>query len=289
MTLPNLYYLKYFADAVDLGSVSAAAQKNLVTHPAVSKAIQILESQMDIKLLEHKKKSFEVTPAGRRLAKRAKALLSATNMLSSAHLETEESFTGTVRLGINRTLAHVYLAPLLLKLAKGFPDMKVTVEFGTTAQIGEAIARGTIDLGLTIGQPSLGTIKATSLKNGQFTLIRAKDKPFGKNISSQNFILTEPRLETEILKNNFYRKFKMGAIIKYEVGSWDMITDLTCKGLGVGLVPDICLTKDLKKKLTAVKPNWLNCDYDIYLVRSKSVQRNSVLLPVAAIFEASVK
>jgi DNA-binding transcriptional LysR family regulator len=46
ITYPNLHYLKYFADAVDLGSVSGAAQKNLVTHPAISRAISALERHL---------------------------------------------------------------------------------------------------------------------------------------------------------------------------------------------------------------------------------------------------
>lgn len=289
MTLPNLYYLKYFSDAVDLGSISAAAQKNLVTHPAVSKAIHVLESQMDMKLLVHKKKNFEVTAAGRLLAKKAKTLLAATDKFSSGHIEADEVVSGTVTIGISRTLAQVYLSPVLLKLAKSFPGLKVNIQFGTTAQIGEAIARGAIDLGLTIGEPSLSTVKQTFLRQGQFVLIRAKDKPFGKNFLQQNLILTEPRLETELLKKNFYRKFKSSPVIKYEVGSWDMITDLAAKGLGIGLVPDISLNKELKKKLSPVKTNWFKCDYEIYLSRSKNVQRNSVLLQVAAVFESIVR
>ncbi len=72
MTLPNLNHLKYFSDAVDLGSISAAAQKNLVTHPAVSRAIGVIENQLGLKLLVHKKKTFEVTPAGHLIAQKVK-------------------------------------------------------------------------------------------------------------------------------------------------------------------------------------------------------------------------
>jgi hypothetical protein len=41
----------FFADAVEFGSITSSAEKNLVSHPAVSRAIRAIEDQLGVKLL----------------------------------------------------------------------------------------------------------------------------------------------------------------------------------------------------------------------------------------------
>ncbi len=103
MTYPNLYYLKYFSDAVDLGSMSGAAQKNLVTHPAISKAISTLENHLGVQLFIHKKKVFKVTEAGLQFAEQARLLLSAAEDFNSKGLKSTDGNAGTISIGISAT------------------------------------------------------------------------------------------------------------------------------------------------------------------------------------------
>ena len=78
-----MYHLRYFVDAVELGSISSAAQKSLVTHSAISRAVSALEKHLDVALLEHKKKSFKVTEAGYQIADQARLLLAASRLQSA--------------------------------------------------------------------------------------------------------------------------------------------------------------------------------------------------------------
>jgi DNA-binding transcriptional LysR family regulator len=274
MILPNLNHLKYFADSVELGSMSAAAQRNSVTHPAVSRAIQAMENQLGLKLLIHKKKSFEVTPMGFKIAQKAKELLAAADGFNSDNLTAEAAVAGTVSLGISRTLGLAYLEPILKILAAHFPQVKLNVRFGTTSDIAEKLAQGTIDLGLTIGHQQMATLKQSLLKRGEYVLVTSsrKHKISSKDLSSEHFILTEPRTETEFFKRHFFRKYKSQPSVKYEVASWDMITHLVAGGMGIGLVPDIVLAAH-EKKILPVKADWFACPYEIYLNQSKESSR----------------
>ena len=149
ITYPNLFHLRYFVDAVDLNSISLAAKKNLVSHPAISRAINSLENHLGLELLEHKKKSFSVTKAGFEIAEQARALLVFADNFYSKNLPTEEE--GTLLIGISRSLSEIYLAPLLKKISAEFPKLQIQVKFGTTSEIIEAIAKNTLNLGITIG------------------------------------------------------------------------------------------------------------------------------------------
>lgn len=271
MILPNLNHLKYFVDAIELGSISASAEKNLVTHPAVSRAIKSLENHLGVKLLIHKKKSFEATPTGEAVAQKAKNLLAAANIFTSDNLLPSTKISGTVTIAVTRTLGQVFLSPILKALADKFPLVKVNVRFGTTGEIVEKLVQDTVDIGITIGHQKMATLKQTLLRDGQFILVRTAQKrgPAAKNLLAENFILTEPKIETELLKKQFYRKYKKQLIVQHEVGSWDMITHLVADGLGIGLVPDIAIRSDQNKAIVAIKTDWLDCPYQIYLNQSK--------------------
>jgi len=289
--LPNLNHLRYFTDAVDLGSISAAADKNLVTHPAISRAISALEAHLGVELLAHKKKSFEVTPTGFLVARKAKALLEATDIFQTGNLAAQDAVTGSVSIGISRTLGQAYLSSILKSLARQFPQVQVQIRFGTAGEIVEKLAQNSLDMGLTIGYQPMATLKQTRMRHGQFLLVRANHKSKSSKIvlPAENFILTEPRAETELLKKLFYRQFKTHLRIGHEVGSWDMITQLVSDGLGVGLIPDIALTSDRQISLVPLKTDWFHSPYEIYLHQSKSALSTVACRALAKIIEDHLK
>ncbi|MFS4460996.1 LysR family transcriptional regulator [Bdellovibrio sp. HCB2-146] len=272
MTLPNLDHLKYFADAVELGSISAAAQKNFVTHPAISRAITSLEEQMGVELLVHQRKNFQVTPTGYQVAEQARVLLASAREFTSLKLQTED-LSGAISIGLSRTLGHAYLSPLLQDLAKKYPKMKAHIRFGTTNEIIEGVVKGNIDIGLTIGHQTMPTLKQNQIGSGKFVLIESESKK-PSPWEERDYILTEPRYETELLKKEFYREFKEPLPARYEVGSWDAIVHLVRSGQGVGLVPEIAITPDRTKQLRILKPKWFQCDYEIFLHHAKGSRPN---------------
>ena len=68
-----------------------------------------------------------------------------------------------------------------------------------------------------------------------------------------------------------------------------MITQLVADGLGIGLVPDIAVSSDKKKDVTAVKTDWLNCPYQIYLNQSKAALNSVAARTVAEIIDTKIK
>ena len=240
ITYPNLYHLKYFSDAVTLGSVSAAAQKNYVTHPAISRAISALENHLGTPLLEHRKKTFKVTEAGYLIAEQARILLTVASEFETLSLKPHTKETIVLKIGISRTLSEVYLNPLLLEIKNKFPFSIVQVRFGTTNEIIEAAASGSIDLGVTIGNQNLTTLKQVVIKKGKFLLVESNIKSdINKNWDSKSFILTEPRSETEKLKTGYKKQFGNALPTLFEISSWEVIGQQVQKGLGVGLLPDL--------------------------------------------------
>lgn len=278
ITYPNLYHLKYFVDAVALGSISGAAQKNFVTHPAISRSISALEKHLGTPLLEHQKKSFKLTDAGYKVAEQAQILLSAASEFGTLSLKSKKGEAVDLKIGVSRTLSETYMNPILQNLKTKFPEATVKVRFGTTNEIVEAVANRSIDLGLTIGTLNLATLKQTVIKKGQFILVESGSrKHWSDDIKSKPFILTEPRLETEKLKAAYKRQFSLPLPILFEISSWDVIGQLTQKGLGIGLLPDILVKKWNKGSYRILKSLDFECPYEIYIHTFKSSGNSRVL------------
>jgi LysR family transcriptional regulator, carnitine catabolism transcriptional activator len=286
MNYPNLYHLKYFMDAVELGSVSAAAYRNMVSHSAISQAIKSIESNLNIELMVHKKRSFEVTPQGHALALKTKALLGTLHSLPESHPNEDSQLAGRIVVGLSRSLANAYLGPLLAQLQKQFPLVQLEIRMGTTGELLEKSAQNEVDLSLTIGHQPMPTLKQSLLRQGQFVLIEpvVKTKTFLKK-----FILTEPRYETELLKKNYFQHSRTSLPVYLEIASWDSIAHLVAEGLGFGLVPDIAITADRRKKIKKVPTSWFECSYQIYLNQAKTISKNrDVILAVSELLKKVV-
>lgn len=277
LTYPNLYHLKYFADAVDLGSISGAARMNLVTHPAISRAISALEKQLGLRLLDHQRKFFKVTTEGHRVARQARRLLESASNFHALKLESEAA-AGTVSVGMSRTLSDHYLSRLLEEVASRFPNARTHVHFGTTTEITEAVAKNSIDLGITIGTQNFPTLKQSVVRTGKFLLVEAaSNRNHRDSFESKRFILTEPRFETELLKRSYQRQFARALPVMFEIRSWEVIGQFVQKGHGVGLLPDLAITNWNKNAYRVLRPQWFDCEYEVYVHHSRTPARNFIL------------
>ncbi|MBC7419548.1 MAG: LysR family transcriptional regulator [Bdellovibrio sp.] len=277
ITYLNLYHLKYFAQAVELGSISRAAEKNLVTHPAISRAVSSLERHLGVELMEHQKKSFKVTEAGFLVAKQARLLLAAASYFNSSSLTSPSEESITLCIGISKTLSEIYLNTLLKDIKSKFPKAKAQVRFGTTAEIIEAVAKNTIDLGITIGSQNLPTLKQSVIKTEKFMLVEsAKAGQDREEIKAKSFILTEPRYETALLRKAYQKQFAQALPVLFEISSWEVIGQLVQQGLGVGLLPDISIKHWNKNSYRILKPAWFSSEYEVYIHHSKASIQNPV-------------
>jgi DNA-binding transcriptional LysR family regulator len=284
VNLPNLYHLKYFVDAVESGAVSRSAERNHVSHSAVSQAIQNLERQLDVSLVDHQKKYFRVTERGLALAKEGALWLGQLEKIKNteSRARPQEKFS----LGLSRSLAQVYLGSLIRCFEKKLPHLNLEVRLGTTGELMEKTAAGSLDLSLSIGRQALATLDQQVVQRGNFVLIdsRKRSKP-----DWERFLLTEPKEETEKLRKSFYKKFGRDLKTVLEVGSWDVIAQLVHEGLGIGLVPDLALRSSQGLSIKRLKCDWFECPFEIYLNDNFRGSRKSLKKEVAQEIIAEIK
>jgi LysR family transcriptional regulator, low CO2-responsive transcriptional regulator len=148
----TLNQLRTFLAVVDTGSVRAAAERLIVSQPAVSGAVASLERELGIELVARDGRGLRVTSAGAAFAASARAGLARIDHGVRAARSTDEPGRGTVRIAAVTTAAERVLLPLLAGFRGDHPHADVAVRVGNRATVWDALRRHDADL-VVAGRP----------------------------------------------------------------------------------------------------------------------------------------
>lgn len=121
-------HLPVFVAVAELRSFTAAARQLRLSTSAVSQAIQRLEAELGVTVLNRTTRSVNVTEAGSRLLEDvAPALRAASAALANAKSE-RRGLSGSLRLNVPRIACRVGLPSLLAEFARRHPEVRIEVE-----------------------------------------------------------------------------------------------------------------------------------------------------------------
>jgi DNA-binding transcriptional LysR family regulator len=266
----NLIYLKYFCDAVRQGSISASARENFVSQSAISQGICQLEKSLGKELITHQANRFKATQDGLIVFERAKRVFESVAELEKSLLVDEGIISGRIEFACMHSFALALLPKCLKTVKNEWPKLHVNFRLAHTDVIREWIKRDLVDFGIVLDNEDLSAYDCFEIYQGEYRLyisrkqIRNKDLPF---------ILSEERVETNLLKKS-YRKYQKKEInVLMEVSSWEVIANLTEAGLAIGFFPDYVALKR-KKELIEFQSKYDPIPYKIYAIFSKSKKRD---------------
>ena len=142
----NTAALRYFYEVARYGSFRLAAEKVRIAASAISRQIQLLEKELGFKLFSRTKSGLILTPAGEALLYRVKK---AMNELSIGRSEIDAlhgSHRGTVRVGINETVAKEFFGEFLLRFRSKHPNIRFEITVANSDELEEVLLRGEIDI-----------------------------------------------------------------------------------------------------------------------------------------------
>ncbi|WP_165614427.1 LysR family transcriptional regulator [Paraburkholderia ginsengiterrae] len=126
----NSRRLTHLIALAEEGSFARAAERVHLSQSALSRSIQTLEEELDIKLFDRAARGVAMTAAGSLLVGRARRVLfEARCLLRDVELLKAYEF-GEVRIGLGPYVAVVLLPDLLIEFSRRFPKIKMSVELG---------------------------------------------------------------------------------------------------------------------------------------------------------------
>jgi LysR family hydrogen peroxide-inducible transcriptional activator len=143
---PSIAQLRAFAAVAEHLHFRDAAAALGVSQPALSGAVSTLEETLGVRLLERTTRKVLLSPAGERLAARARTVLDAVRGLMEEAEAVRAPFTGVLRLGVIPTVAPYLLPTVLRTVHARYPDLDLQVHEEQTASLLDGLAQGRLDL-----------------------------------------------------------------------------------------------------------------------------------------------
>jgi DNA-binding transcriptional LysR family regulator len=117
--------LRYFLAVARSGKLTVAARRLNVEHSTVSRRLAALEYALGARLFDKEPGGYKLTPDGEKLMPSAESM-EAIALASQSHLaDSNQSVSGTVRIGAPDGFGSHFLGPRLGRLAQSHPDLDV--------------------------------------------------------------------------------------------------------------------------------------------------------------------
>jgi DNA-binding transcriptional LysR family regulator len=242
----NLDYLKTFVAVVEHGSFSAAADRLLITQPAVSLQIRQLEKSLGAVLIERVGRVARATVAGEELLTHAAEIDAAVTSAMSAVSRHAEEGIGRIRIGTGATACIYLLPPVLTHLRQRFPNLEIAVTTGNTAEIVKAVEDNMLDVGLVTMPVSSRSLHIAPVMDDEFVLVAPAGMPLPTRITaaalaSRPVILFEPGGNTRRIADEWFARSGMKLKPVMSLGSVEATKAMVGVGLGCAVLPALAV------------------------------------------------
>ncbi|WP_313389762.1 LysR family transcriptional regulator [Achromobacter aegrifaciens] len=245
----NLDHLRTFAQVIELGSFSAAAERGGVTQPAVSLQIRQLERRFGLKLVERIGRRAGPTAAGLELLSHVRVIDAALAQAELAMTAHASQVSGRIRLGTGATACTYLLPPILADLRRRFPALDIVASTGNTADMLRGLENNTLDIGL-VTLPAPGRMfQVTPVLDDEFVAIFPARDPAAipaaatpQALAQLPLVLFEPGARTRRLVDDWFEEAGLAAKPVMELGSTEAMKEIVAAGLGCAILPRLAVS-----------------------------------------------
>jgi DNA-binding transcriptional LysR family regulator len=138
--------LKHFLTVFELGSIGQAADKLLLTQPALSKSIRQLEDELGVRLFDRTTLGVVPTTFGKALALHAKAIEAQVRQAEAQIASLRGDAKGRVCIGIGPSIAPALMPLATISLHRLQPGIELVVTEGLVDELIPALRRGEVDV-----------------------------------------------------------------------------------------------------------------------------------------------
>jgi DNA-binding transcriptional LysR family regulator len=258
-----LELLTSFVAVAQSGSITAGARALNISKATVSKQLSELESQLGVILFARTTRRLSLTDAGQGAFTRALRILDEAEALQEEARETQALPRGLLRIAGPTTFGQMWLNPILPDFLKAYPD--IGLELHLDDRPIDLIASG-FDATLRISAMPDSTLMARQLARIRLHLVASPDYWARHGMPDHPDQLASHAclhyLNTP--DGPFWRFVDIhGQMVKVRISgplavtSGDAALPTLCAGLGVALLPDFIVCKEVRAgRLQVAMPNW---------------------------------
>lgn len=152
----ELRHLRYFVAIAETGSLTVAAERKLYTsQPSLSRQIKDLEAQVGTPLLSRSSRGVVLTDAGKAFLDHARLALNQVDAAVEAARRAAQPAKRRFAMGFLTGQEMTWLPEAMRVLRAELPNIDVTVSSDYSPDLGEAVARGRLDIAFMRAEPDM--------------------------------------------------------------------------------------------------------------------------------------
>ncbi len=257
----QLESLKMFCDVVETGSFSRAAQLNHVTQSAVSQQIRSLETRYEQKLLSRSARQVTPTPAGERLFRGCKEILSRFSEVEQEIREQAKEVAGTTTVSAIYSVGLFELQSIQRTLLKTHPKVNMRLNYRRSDQVYDDVILGAAELGIVAyPQPRAG-VDIFAWRDDKLAVVTAPAHPLASKskvslaaLSGLPFIAFDREAPTRKAIDKLFRDKNLELNPVMEMDNIETIKRAVELGLGVTVLPIAAVQHEVNIGTLVAKP-----------------------------------
>lgn len=273
----NLNQLKIFYFAAKNANLSVAAEKLFITQPAVTKGIQRLQEQYEIKFIGFVGKKLVLTDAGEVLYQIAEKIFELENQAEESIRDFQQRKRGHIRILSSESFGDYYLPQIIIRFNKAYPLVRVSMNILPTEQVVENTASLNCDLGFISYPVANKKLTIRAVLEDRLVIIAPRQHSLAtkkhltpKDLAGQQFIMHEKDSAPRRAIEKLMRQSNISVKIPLELSSNRAIKRAVEEGIGIALISRKVASEEIRaKRLAAINLTDPSMKRKFFLVHHK--------------------
>lgn len=240
----DLVTLNLVLAIADTRSITRGAEREHLALAAASKRLSDLEARFGVPLFERRARGVEPTEAGRALVRHIRSLQASLHAMEGEVAEFGLGIKGHLRIAANAGSIAECLPADLAAFSEAHPQVRISLEDQTSAEVQAAVAEGRADVGVFVAPQTDARLSCRPYRDGTLAVIVAT----GHALARRRKVAFAELLEHDIVDLHAGASLQelmrgqaqaAGRSLKarLQVRGFDAIAQLVGHGLGVAVLP----------------------------------------------------
>jgi DNA-binding transcriptional LysR family regulator len=257
----TLEMLKLYCDIVRLHSFSQGAAANQISQSAASQAIQQLEGELDVLLIDRSKRPFMVTPEGRSFYEGCLSILQGFEKVRAQIVSTRTQVTGSVRVAAIYSVGIHIMSDHMQRFMSLHPQAKVRLEYLHPHKVVEAVLTDEADLGILSYPPTNRSLTILPWRSESMVFVCHPTHRLARrkiitpgDLNGENFVAFDADLRIRKAIDRYLRQHEVRVNAVMEFDNIETIKQAIAIGAGVSILPRPTILKEVGNRTLAAAP-----------------------------------
>ena len=257
----NLETLQLYCDVVRLRSFSRGATANEVSQSAASQAIQQVEADLDVQLLDRTKRPLTVTPEGRAFYEACREILDRYEQARARMAGARTRLDGTVRVAAIYSVGLHDVSRHVQPFMSAHPQAEVQLECLHPHKVVEAVVNDEADIGIMSYPPAMRALAVIPWRSEKMVLVCHPGHRFAKrrmvmpaDLNGEKFVAFDPDLGIRKAIDRSLKRANVRLNVVMEFDNIETIKQAIAIDAGVSILPQPTVVKEMEIGSLAAVP-----------------------------------